>query len=312
MRRRSAASRRPDAAAVGLVLAASLAACSPRDAVVGAAAPLDGGADGPRVLFSSELAANGGVWDVATKLAGARATFGAASAGARDGRVAELRLPGGVATASVGPMLATEIATAQYFRFGTFRARVQFATCAPNEEIASAVFMYFHDGRDANANGIADTPELDLHVLCGNPSFVVMTAWSDYAAQNGVETLRKLARAVDTATGDVYDAFTPGDRTFTKTGRAPELADPGFPAANTFYDVGIDWQPTRVRFFIVRGGVEVTLWTMTDPAYVPQVPLPLMFNLWHPETHWVPTTSAADYPARDGVFLVDRAEWTSP
>ena len=62
----------------------------------------------------------------------------------------------------------------------------------------------------------------------------------------------------------------------------------------------------------VVAGVERTLWTLTDPAFVPQVPLPLMFNLWHPPTHWLPTRAPADYPAHDGVMLVDRATWTSP
>src|SRR6185503_11602769 len=99
---------------------------------------------------------------------------------------------------------------------------------------------------------------------------------------------------------------------YMKTGSAPTLVWPGFPEANTFYEVGIDWQPTRVRFFIVRAGVEVTLWTITDVAYVPQVPLPMRFNLWHPPTHLVPVRTPADYPAADGILRVDWAEWRSP
>jgi hypothetical protein len=322
MRRPSRPSRVPEArllarAALRLLLLASGAGCAPRDAFVGAAPPLDAAAaaDASSVLFSSQLVMNGGAWQEFTPLSGARVTFGAAIVGAADGHVAELRFPGDPSLSAADHSdsdLNTGIATRQYFRFGTFRARVQFATCAATEEIASAVFMYFSDGSDGNGNGLPDTHELDLHVLCGNPSFIVLSAWSDYELRGGVETFLKSSHAVDTATGDTYDTLAAGDTTFTKTGSAPALVQPGFPAKDTFYEVGIEWQPTRVRFFIVQGGVELTLWILTDVAYVPQVPLPLMFNLWHPATHWVPTRAPADYPANDGVMLVDWAEWSTP
>jgi hypothetical protein len=306
-------------AAVGLTLVLGVVACAPRDGVVGAAPGIvvggvDGGTDAPSVLFSSELATNGGDWDVVTPVQGERVTFGVAQPGTDDGLVAALRFPGDPALAPADrsdSALNVGISTRQYFRFGTFRARVQFATCAPTEELASAVFLYLSDGRDGNGNGITDVDELDLQQLCGTPSVLVVTAWSDYDLTNGVATYRKVSHAVDTATGDVYDTPVPTEPTFTKTGNDPTLVHAGFPAPGAFYDVGIEWQATQVRFFIVLGGAEVTLWTLRDLAYVPQVPLPLMFNLWHPATHWVPTRTAASYPAQDGVMLVDRASWTS-
>ena len=167
--------------ALPALLAAGGPGCAPRDAQVGAAPAVDAGgsADASGVPFASELAANGGVWDVFTPIAGESVTFGTAHAGARDGLVAELRFPGDpalTATDRADPDLNAGIATRQSFRFGTFRARVQFATCAPAEEVASAVFMYFSDGLDGNANGITDEQELDLQVLCGSPSFIVLTA----------------------------------------------------------------------------------------------------------------------------------------
>ena len=319
MRPPSEASRRRKAAAPALAtlwLAAVGASCSPQDAVVGAAPLADGGgADTRAVLFSSQLAAKGAAWDDFTPLDGERVTYGVANAAAEDGLVAELRFPGDPARApadDADPDLNVGIATRQYFRFGTFRARVRFATCAPTEEIASAAFMYFSDGHDDNGNGIVDNPELDFHVLGGTPSFIVLTAWSDFEVRNGVDTFLKVSHAVDTATGDTYDTAAPDDAAYVKTGNAPELVHAGFPAPDTFYEVGIEWQPTYVRFFIVLDGAEVGLWTLTDPAFVPQVPLPLMFNLWHPATHWLPTRQPAGYPAHDGVMLVDWAEWTSP
>jgi hypothetical protein len=310
--------------ALPLMIAAA-AGCAPRDAQVGLAPLVDGGGTGgtgaasgdaaSAVLFSSEFGSNGGLWQVFTPLPGATVAFGVHHASAGDGRVAELRYPGDpnlTAADRTDADLNTGIATRNFFRYGTFRARVQFATCSPGEDIASAVYLYFADGSDGNGNGIADVHELDLHVLCGTPAFIVLTGWSDYELKNGVESYLKRSHAIDTATGDVYDTLTPSDPNFTKTGNAPELAHAGFPAADTFYEVGIDWQPAHVRFFIVLGGAEVTLWNLTEVQYVPQVPLPMGFNLWHPATHWVPTRMPADYPASDGVLLVDWAEWRAP
>jgi hypothetical protein len=314
--------RRSRGAAWGAAaLACFGSACAARDAQIGVAgiaagdgAVEEGGAGS--VLFSSELASNGGQWDVSTPLPGAQVTFGASDVGGADGLVAELRFPGDASLASADradPNLATELETRQFFRFGTYRARVQFATCAPTEELASAVFLYFSDGRDGNANGIIDAPELDFHVLGGAPSFIVLTAWSDYEkSATGVETFRRRAHAVDTATGDVFDTPAPDTLAFAKTGNAPELVRRGFPAAGAFYEVGIERGPAHVRFFIVLDGVERTLWDLTDAAYVPQVPMPLMLNLWHPATHWVPTREPADYPTNDGVMRVDWVEWRAP
>jgi hypothetical protein len=315
MRRASRASR--DISLAWPLLAAWLViGCAPRDARVGAFPSADAAGDGPAPIFSSELDVNAGLWTVQTIRPGATAVFGASHAAAGDGLVAELRFPGEASLASAdaaGPGMATEIATRQYFRFGTFRTRVQFATCAPGEEIASAVFMYFNDGRDGDGNGVADNPELDFQLLCGTPSFLVLTAWADFQrAPDGQEIFSKLSRAIDLSTGDVHDAVSPTERAFAKTGHSADFVHAGFPAPGTFYELGIEWQSTRVRFFIVLDGAEVTLWDMTDARYVPEVPLPLMYNLWHPATHWVPQMTPADYPANDGVLRVDWVRFFAP
>ena len=267
-------------------------------------------------IFSSEFEANAGLWNVQTIRAGATVVFGASHANAGDRLVAELRFPGDPSLASAdaaGPGMATEISTRQYFRFGTFRTRVQFATCAPGEEIASAVFMYFNDGRDGNGNGVADNPELDFQHFCGTPSFLVLTAWSDFQRQvDGQETFSKLSRAIDLSTGDIHDTVSPTERAFARTGNSPAMVHAGFPAPGAFYEVGIEWQSTHVRFFVVLDGSELTLWDMTDARYVPQVPLPLMYNVWHPATHWVPQMTVADYPANDGVLRMDWVRFFAP
>jgi hypothetical protein len=123
---------------------------------------------------------------------------------------------------------------------------------------------------------------------------------------DGTARFLKTSRAVDTATGDTYELVSPSDATYAKTGTDKAFVQPGFPDPNTFYEIGFDWRPASVRFFAVLGGKELTLWTLTDETYIPAVPLQVMFNLWHPATHWVPDRTSALYPATDANL---RADW---
>jgi len=292
-------------ARAGLLLLMA-AGCGPQNAVVGA---FPG--------WSTQFVAEEGLWEQTTPLPGATIAFGVPNGAAADDAVVELSLPGlpgaGPDTDS-GPDVATQIATRRFMQFGTFRARVSFASCAPTEEVASAVFAFFNDGSDGNGNGIVDNPEIDFQVLCGTPTFIVLTCWSDFeqATATTPERFIKRSHAVDMSTGDSYDTVSDSDNAFAKTTTGSDLVDPGFPAANGFYEVGFDWEPSRVRFFIVDQGREMTLWTLGDTKVIPQVPLQFIFNLWHPTEHWLPARSPANYPATDAVLRADWAEYWTP
>jgi hypothetical protein len=293
-----------------LALATTLfAACGTSDAVVGVVPP-DGGSEAAGApALSSEFASNGGLWTVSAQLPGAEVTFGSTAAGSPDGRAVLLRLPG-VATAdpaaNAGPGLATEIDSVQFLRYGTLRARVQFPTCTTGEEVAAAMFWYYNDGQDRDRNGIVDNPEIDLHVLCGTPSFLVFTAWSDYQlAKDGTETFLRSTHAVDLATGDLYDGVSDHERAYVKTGHDTTLVRPSFAPASTFQEIGIDWRSESLRFFAVLDGAEVTLWVLTEPRFIPQIPLRFCFNLWHPATHWLPPAAPAQYPSFDALMRID-------
>jgi hypothetical protein len=67
--------------------------------------------------------------------------------------------------------------------------------------------------------------------------------------------------------------------------------------------MGFEWHATSLRYFMVFGGKEVTLWTFTDPNYIPTLPAAFLFNVWHSDNWW--TGGAADYPAADAVMRVD-------
>ena len=300
-----------------------MAGCSPQNAVVGAFPSPDAssqdasGPDGRVLGWSTQFVAEEGLWQQTDPLPGAPIGFGAPNAAASDNAVVELKLPGlpgaGPDTDS-GPGVATQIATRRFLQFGMFRTRVSFASCAPTEEVASAVFAFFNDGSDANGNGIADNPEIDYQVLCGTPTFIVLTCWTDFEAATATtpERFIKRSHAVDLSTGDVYDTVSDSDNAFAKTTTGSDLVYPGFPEPDGFYEVGFDWQPSSVRFFIVNQGRELTLWTLGDATLIPQVPLQFMLNLWHPTEHWIPARSPADYPASDAVLRADWAEYWLP
>jgi hypothetical protein len=227
-----------------------------------------------------------------------------------------LRLPGmpGLGPDDyAGPDLATQISTKQFVTFGSLRTRIRFPTCEPGEEVVSAAFAFFNDGNDRNGNGLADNPELDFQVLCGRPSFIVLTAWTDFELMtDGTARFLKMSHAVDTASGDTYDLSSPSSSTYVKSTNDASLVQPGFPDPNAFYEVGFDWRPASVRFFAVLGGKERTLWTVGDATYVPAVPLQIMLNLWHSATHWLPDRTSAVYPSKDANLRVDWLEYRAP
>jgi hypothetical protein len=300
------------------------AGCGPQNAVVGAFPSPDAssqdaaGRSDERVLgWSTQFVAEEGLWQQSSPLPGATITFGVPSGAATDNALVELRLPGKPGAGpdtDPGPDVATQIATRRFLKFGIFRTRVSFASCAATEEVASAVFAFFNDGSDVNGNGIADNPEMDFQVLCGTPAFIVLTCWSDFekATPTAAERFIKRSRAVDMSTGDIYDSVSDTGNAFAKASTDLDLVYPGFPDPNQFYEVGFDWQPSSVRFFIVNQGREMTLWTLANPNLIPQVPLQFMLNLWHPTEHWVPVRSPADYPAAEAVLRADWAEYWNP
>ena len=74
--------------------------------------------------------------------------------------------------------------------------------------------------------------------------------------------------------------------------------------------MGWDWQADHIRWFMVLGGVEVTLWTFTDATRVPQHPATMRFNLWYPGEHW--NEDGAVSPAQnDATLSVDWLAFTA-
>jgi hypothetical protein len=284
----------------------TLHACGAQEGLVGRQHTVDGSL--PNGLFESEFANNDALWSVETALPRASVSFGMASSSARDGNLAELVFPGNASFASAdgaGPDYVTQLSTRDRFGFGTLRTRVSFGGCSDTEEVVQAVLGYFSDGQDHDSNGITDDIEIDLQVTCGNPRFVYLSVYTDYQATPVGEHFRKLSHLVNLSTGTEYDTPADDSDTFEQSGTNANLTRPSLATTDTFYELGFEWHPSSIRFFLTDAGEELTLWTLDDPAHVPQEPVHLMYNLWHPDSHWFPDSSSADFPADDVVMRLD-------
>jgi hypothetical protein len=282
--------------------------CTPVEAQVGSGLPPD--ADAGFTIFT-DFASNDALFSMrAQTQTNGGTTFGVADPGAGDRKVAELRFPGQAGlgpTDRVGPPFATEIVSMTRVHFGTYRSSFSVPRCPPDEDTVNAMFVFSNDGTDANHNGIVDNDEIDVQFLCSHPSVIYLTLWTDYEENDAGVPQRfiKLRHIVDFATGDVYDTVSDSTDEYAKTGNDPMFVRPEFPAPSAFYEMGFDWHASSVRFFIVLGGAELTLWTVADPAHIPQSSVRMLYNMWHPSEHWTPSTGAAGYPANDVVMRLD-------
>ena len=231
-------------------------------------------------------------------------------AAARDGRVVELRYPGDPALGPgdrVGPVRwPVELRTVRPLHYGDYRLSVEPARCAANEELVNGIFVYANDGQDHDGNGIVDNAEIDVEILCSAPHLYWMTVWTDYQPGPHGARFQKQTRLVNLQTGRYRETPLGKEGTYQTepAGTLPEAVLPTFPESGRFYELGFEWRPDAIRYFIVNGEQEVTLWTLARPGRIPQHPARFMLNVWHSRRHWLGGTEA-DYPAQDSVMRVD-------
>ena len=109
----------------------------------------------------------------------------------------------------------------------------------------NGLFTYFNDGEDHDGDGLVDNDEIDLEILCAQPSFLNMTSWTEYTDDHH---MRKKSRIVDLDTGTVYVGKTDGygkDVRDPLNGKVdPALAHPGWYHEGSYYEMGWDWHPS--------------------------------------------------------------------
>jgi hypothetical protein len=259
--------------------------------------------------WSTEFTDRGDQWPYLTFQMDGQVEFGLVDPRAEDGKVAELVFPG---APGLGPgdrqgiAFATEIETSPVFGYGTYRTRLTLPTCDPSEEVVTGFFTYFNDGKDENGNGIIDNAEVDIEILCGSPHVISMAIWTDYTSDS---SFLAMGASVDLSTGSFFQSKALNMFGESFVGTRPELVHPEFPDPNAFYEMGFDWQRSEVRFFVVLGGAEITLWDYTDAQHIPSLTSVLGYNVWHAFSHWAGDGTSANYPAQNAVTRIDWARY---
>lgn len=296
------------------IIASTLASCGRQDGVVGVerlSTGGDGAAGTPSARgFTDDFSENSGFWTEQARVDGAATAFGVPGALARDGNLAELRFPGHPEygpSDRVGASYATEIATNERFGFGTYRTRLAYGACDSSEETVLSFLGYFNDGSDHDGDGIVDDLEIDMQVICGQPRLLYLTVYTDDDGDAGTR-FRKLSRVIDFSSGEHFDTTSVSSDAFESTGDDPALIWPDWSTPGSFYELGFEWHTDSIRFFVKLGNSERDVWTLSGAERVPQQPVYVLYNLWHPDLHWYPGKGAADYPANDVVLSVD---WVS-
>lgn len=258
-------------------------------------------------------------WHVASKsdlIPGATAVIGS-DAGASDDAVLTLTIPGNPAFTSasyVGPGAhAIEVVKdggAQLY--GRYEFDVSFPSCGSDEELVSGLFTYFNDGSDEDEDGVNDNSEIDIEHLCGDPQILWFTVWTDYEEVPST-AFRRSSRAINMRTGAYRETSLGNDSWGDEwtNGSLSDLAIENFPVPGAYYTLGFEWTQDSVRYFIIDGGEEKDLFTVSGAAYVPQRAASLLLNFWHPSTQWWDNVSA-DFPKSTAVLRFDGVRvWTA-
>ncbi len=258
--------------------------------------------------FETDFQSNNNQW-VSTLGHAGTTSFGVSSAGAEDGIAATITVdgdPAGSGSHSSVPSVSNQLRRSEATGYGMYRARVKPASCTGNEDMVTGIFAYANDDvTDANGNGIIDNNEIDFEILCGEPQTLYITSWTDYTDD---EHLQKLSRMIDFKTGRVYQT-EPGHEGEYGLGDDPvdtmaAATRPDLSLTSDYHEMGFEWSASRLRFFLVVDGREITLWDLQDARYLPKPPVQFMLNVWYPGEHWY-NGEAADFPASDATLSAD-------
>jgi beta-glucanase (GH16 family) len=188
----------------------------------------------------------------------------------------------------------------QLSHFGTYSARIKIPSAETQPNIGAVVgfYTYYNDEwssilpPDINGNGIYDNSEIDFEWLIADPQIIYLTAWTDYQDYpDGSTAFRKVGRILNLATGTIIsteygETWGHGVR-LTGLENQPQTipAIPGYDASKNFYTYGFDWQPNRIRWWIINPdnpNEQITLWDYRGPVErITQKPAFLSFNIWH-------------------------------
>ena len=222
---------------------------------------------------------------------------------ADDDWIVKMMLPAGLSKPGPGGSSQLE-SFSKAFHYGTYAARFKPGSCASTQEgVVSAFFTYYNDGKDYNGNGMVDNSEIDIEILCAEPTVVYLTLWTDYSDD---ENFRKTTRKINFATGEIKQTTLgqEGQWGLNTKLKSSSLLLPGLNLFSNYRLLGFTWTASSVRFFLNHQGKEIELWNYKNSKNIPQHPAYMMFNVWHNAYHWHNDEPAAS-PAKNVLMNVD-------
>lgn len=195
----------------------------------------------------------------------------------------------------------TRLQSRQRYFHGHYSAIMKTADCSsqPNTGLNTGYFVFFNNKTDTNQNGMIDNSEIDFEFLCGDPSLVYLSVYSDFENH---DVLYKTNRLVNIRTGKIIQSYRVENKTWKRLPRTETftpIAD--FNPGLKFYEYGFDWLPGGVNFWmrdLDDPGTILHLWNYSAPSgdWMPSSPSYYLATLR--QTAWTPPTNrnATEWP----------------
>lgn len=191
-----------------------------------------------------------------------------------------------------GPGKGPEIISNKFTHFGSYATRLKVPDprgVQPNVGAVVGYFTYHNDPEE----GLS---EIDFEWLLADPEVIYMGTWTGESGK-----LIRVGRTINLAKGIIYTTEYRKDHTKTReklTGSSqnfPELIEAieGFDASAQFHTYGFDWQPDRIRWWMIHPTTAdtVVLWDYKGERGIPQHPSKYRMNFWHTNNWSVETNS---------------------
>jgi beta-glucanase (GH16 family) len=181
-----------------------------------------------------------------------------------------------------GPGKGPEIISNKFTHFGSYATRLKVPDprgVQPNVGAVVGYFTYHNDPEE----GLS---EIDFEWLLADPEVIYMGTWTGESGK-----LIRVGRTINLAKGIIYTTEYREDHSKTReklTGsnqNFPEKIEAieGFDASAQFHTYGFDWQPDRIRWWMLHPTTAdtVVLWDYKGERGIPQHPSKYRMNFWH-------------------------------
>lgn len=181
-----------------------------------------------------------------------------------------------------GPGKGPEIISNKFTNFGSYATRLKVPDPRGVQPNVGAVVGYFTYHNDPE-KGLS---EIDFEWLLADPEVIYMGTWTGESGK-----LIRVGRTINLAKGIIYTTEYREDHSKTReklTGSSqnfPEKIEAieGFDASAQFHTYGFDWQPDRIRWWMLHPTTAdtVVLWDYKGERGIPQHPSKYRMNFWH-------------------------------